>query len=455
LLAFNSIHVDSRALLFTFVTTALAGMLFGLAPAWQAARTEVSDALKKSDDRADGLRLRGRAFLVVAEIALAFVLLTSAGLAIKSLSRLTSIPIGINPENMLTLRLGIPPGAARTVAAARAESDARISFFEQLEERVAAQAGVVSAGLGTCHALAGRCSGTIIWFGDRPEVPKGTEPPIGVPYVSPNYFATMRIPLIRGRVFTKFDHRDAPKVVVINETAAQRYFPGEDPVGKHIGLGFSGFEERVEIIGIVGDVRYGQLDQPPGPDAYVSLLQVPRENVYLFARTAKDPIGLTPVVRQQLATLNRDLPIYDVRTMENRVSNAASRARFNAILLGIFGTIAIALAAIGIYGVMSYTVRQRTREIGIRVALGARSQDVVRSEVRRGAVLIFAGTALGLAGALAATQVLESLLYEVKPDDPQTYLVISVLLAGVALLASYVPARHASVVDPAITLRTE
>src|SRR5262249_42915624 len=199
----------------------------------------------------------------------------------------------------------------------------------------------------------------------------------------------------------------------------------------------------------------GLLDQPPTPDAYVSLLQAPQANVYLFARTADNPLALTPVVRQQVAALNRDLPIYDVRTMADRVSNAAARARFNAILLGIFAAIAMALAAIGIYGVMSYMVRQRTREIGIRVALGARSQDVVRHEVRRAAALISAGMVLGVSGALAATQILEGSLYEVRPHDPQTYVVIAVLLAGVALLASYVPARRASVVDPAITLRTQ
>jgi predicted permease len=273
--------------------------------------------------------------------------------------------------------------------------------------------------------------------------------------VSPSYFATMKVPLIRGRLFTKADRRDGPKVVVINEAAARQYFPGEDPIGKPVGLGENGFGERAEIIGIVGDVRYGQLEQPPGPDAYVSLLQSPQSNVYLFARAASDPIGLTAVIKQQVAALNRDLPIYDVQTMASRVSNAAASARFSAILLGTFGVIAMALAAIGIYGVMSYTIRQHTREIGIRVALGASSQDVVRREVHRAGIMIVAGTLLGLAGALAATQVLETSLYEVAPRDPQTFVVIAVLLAGVALLATYIPARRASLIDPAITLRTE
>jgi len=348
---------------------------------------------------------------------------------------------------VLTLRLGIPPGTANP--------ERTISFFEQLEERVAAQSGVVSASLGTCHALAGFCGSTVIWFRDRPEVPRGTEPTIGVLRVSPSYFATMKVPLVRGRLFTKADRGDAPKVVVISETTARHFFPGEDPIGKPIGLGINGFGQRAEIIGIVGDVRHGLPDQPAGLDGYVSLMQAPLSNVYLFARTVDNPLALVASVRQQVAALNPSLPIYDVRTMADRVGNSAARARFSAILLGIFATIAMALAAVGIYGVMSYTVRQRTREIGIRVALGARSQDVVRHEVYRAAVLIFAGTLLGLAGALAATQVLETSLYEVRPHDPQTFVVIVVLLAGVALLASYVPARRATIVDPAITLRTE
>jgi predicted permease len=444
LLALNSIRVDSSALLFTFAMAMLAAMLFGLAPAWQASRTEVAGVLKKTDDRAISLQSRRKATLVVVEIALAFVLLTGAGLAIKSLARLMSTPIGINADNVLTVRLGIPPDAANPERAN--------NFFEQLEERVAAQPGVVSVGLGTCHALAGFCGSNVIWFRDRPEVPRGT---IGVIRVSASYFATMKIPQIHGRLFTKVDRRDTTRVVVISATAAQRFFPGEDPIGKTIGLGINGFAQDAEIIGVVGDVRHGPLDQPPGPDAYVSLLQAPLANVYLFARTTNNPIALTPIVRQQVAALNPNLPIYDVQTMANRVSNGAARARFNAILLGIFATIAMALAAIGIYGVMSYMIQQRTREIGIRVALGARAQDVVRHEVRRAAVVISAGTFLGLVGALVATRVLEGSLYEVQPHDPQTYVVIAVLLAGTALLASYVPARRASVVDPAITLRSE
>jgi putative ABC transport system permease protein len=447
LLGLSSIRVDSSALLFTLAIALLAGMFFGLAPSWHAARAELTGALKKTDDYATGFQFRGKGILVVVEIALAFVLLTGAGLVIKSFARLTATPVGVNADNVLTVRVAVPSETANP--------EATVSFFSQLEERVAAQAGVVSAALGSCHALAGGCASTIIWFRDRPEVPKGTEPPIGVLRVSPNYFTTMKIPLLRGRLFTTADRGNAPKTVVISETAAQRYFPGEDPIGKRIGLGLNGFTQGTEIIGIAGNVRYGQMDQAPEPDAYVSLLQAPQQNMYLFARTNGDPAALIPAVRQQVSALNHDLPIYDVRSMQDRISDAAGRARFTAVLLAIFAGMAMVLAALGIYGVMSYMVRQRTREIGIRVALGARSRDVVWYVVRRTAGLVFAGTCLGLAGALAVTQVLTTSLYKVEPDDPQTYILISLILAAVALLAGYLPARRAGGVDPAITLRAE
>jgi putative ABC transport system permease protein len=447
LLGLSSIRLDSSALLFTLGTALLAGMFFGLAPAWQGARAELTDALKKTHDQQAGFRLRGKGLLVVIEIAIAFVLLTGAGLLMKSFARLMATPIGINAENVLTLRMAVP--------SQNDDSKSAIHFFSQLEERVAAQAGVVSAALGSCHALAGGCSSTIVWFRDRPAAARGTEPPVGVIRVSPGYFLTMKIPLIRGRLFNSADRDDTPKTVVISETTAQRYFPGENPIGRSIGFGINGFAERSEIIGIVGNVRYRQMDQPPEPDAYVSLLQAPQQNIYLFARTTGDPAALVPAVRQQVAALNRDLPIYDIRTMQDRVSSAASRARFSALLLTVFAAIALVLAAIGIYGVMSYMVRQQTREIGIRIALGARSQDVVGRVIRRTAGLVLAGTIAGVAGAFVATRVLATSLYQVEPDDPQTFVLIALVLAAIALLAGYIPARRAGAVDPAITLRTE
>jgi predicted permease len=265
----------------------------------------------------------------------------------------------------------------------------------------------------------------------------------------------MKIPVLRGRGFSSADRADAPKVVLINETTARRYFPGEDPVGKPIRPTLTGFIEGAEIIGIAGDVRYRQMDQAPEPDVYLSLLQSPQSGVYLFARTAGNPLALVPAVREQVAALDRNLPVYDIRTMRDRFGSAAARARFSTLLLATFAVMAITLAAIGIYGVMSYTVRQRTREIGIRLALGARSGDVVRQVLLRTAVLALAGTIAGLAGALTATRFLASSLYQTRPSDPTTYALISLLVLAVALCASFLPARRASTVDPAITLRAE
>jgi putative ABC transport system permease protein len=273
--------------------------------------------------------------------------------------------------------------------------------------------------------------------------------------VSPNYFETMKIPLVRGRLFTSADHQNAPKVAIVNETAAKRFWPNEDPIGKPVGFGINGFADRVEVVGVVGDVRYGQMDQLPEPDVYVSYMQAPATNMFLFAKTAGDPTTLVSAVRQHMQAINPNVPVYDVKTMHERIGDATARMRFNAILLGIFAAIAMVLSAVGIFGVMSYVARQSSREIGIRMALGARSQDVVFDGLRRAAGLVVSGTAIGLIGALAATRALESSLYEVSSADPQTYLVISVLLAAVAMLASYIPARRASAVNPSITLRAE
>jgi putative ABC transport system permease protein len=448
-LGLSSIRLDSRALLFTFGVALLTGILFGLAPALQGSRADVADALKSGGARPVGLAgiriLTGKSILVVTEVALAVVLLIAAGLMIKSFARLIATRTGVDPDHVLTVRINLP-GAGRTPGA--------LAFFSQLETRVAALPGVVSAGLMSCHALAGGCSGTIIWFRDRPPVPQGSEPPVGVLAASPSYFKTMKIPLLRGRGFTAADRQDAPKVVLINDTAARRFWPGEDPIGQHIGIGMNNFD-RAEVIGIVGDVRYGQMDEPAKPDVYIAHQQSLRGSLILYARTSGNPAALTQAVRQEVRALNRDLPIFDIKTMPERIAAATARARFSAILLAIFAGIALSLSAVGIYGVMSYVVTQRTREIGIRMALGARQADVLWLVLGRGLALAAVGTVGGVGGALAATRVLETMLYEVKPGDPETYLSIAGVLLVVASAASYIPARRAAWVEPSSALRAE
>ena len=281
----------------------------GLRPA-----ADVTDALKSAGARPSGFAglrvLTGKSVLVVVEVALAVVLLAGAGLMIKSFGRLIATRSGIDPDNVLTVRLNLPlatPGAYVT------------AFFDQLEKRVAALPGVVSAGLSSCHALGGGCSTTIIWFRDRPPVQWGTEPGIGIHYASTNYFKTMKIPLLRGRWFAEADRRDSPKVVLISETAARRFWPSEDPIGKPIGVGQNGFDNHVEVIGIQGDVRYGQMDEPPKPEAYISFLQSSRPNMILSLRTAGSPTALTQAVEREVHALNKDLPVFDVKTMNERI----------------------------------------------------------------------------------------------------------------------------------------
>ena len=448
LFTLNSIHLDSRALLFTLAIAIATSIVFGLAPAFQAARRNATDSLKKG---ADQIRTRhfmaGKSILVVVEIALAFVLLVGAGLMIRSLDKLLNTRIGIDPESTLSVRLSLPFDWRAPQAV--------VGFFDEMERRIAAEPGVISAGLSNYHALENRYNQNIIRFPDRPKAPAGTEPTVGTLVVSPDYFKTMKIPLLRGRLFSTADREGAPLAVIVNETAARRFWPGENPVGKRVYVWFAAFTRGAEVVGVVGDVRYGPMDRPSQPDAYLPYRQAPARTMILFGRTAGDPMALVEAVRRHAGALDRGLPIYDIKTMRQRINDATVSVRFNVILLTAFAVIAIVLAVVGIYGVMSFAVRQRTNEIGIRMALGARSEDVVRQVVRQASGLILVGTTIGLAGALAATRFLSSALYEVQPYDPQTYVAIVMILIAASLLASYLPARRASTIDPSITLRMD
>ncbi|HET9986017.1 MAG TPA: ABC transporter permease [Longimicrobiales bacterium] len=447
--AFSSIRLDPTAFAFTAGLALATGVLFGLVPALQATHPSLVPALKGGEwtrrERAPR-GLTGRNALAVAEIALAVVLLAGSGVTLRSLARLVAVDPGFDPAHVLTMRLNLPAeGFSR---------DSMPGFYEQVVERLEAIPGAAGVALQDCPPLNGGCNGTMIDLRDRPPVPRGSGPVVGVHWVTPNWAPVMRVRLERGRTFEAGDRLGGRKVVLVSETAARRFWPGRDPIGRPVGVGQGGFwEDTAYVVGVVGDVRYNTLDSIPQADVYLPYAQSPRGRMMVLVRTAGDPLAVVGAARQALRELAPDVPVYDVRTMEGRVADAAARARFSAVLLAIFAALALALATLGIYGVISYGVAQRTREIGIRVALGARRRDVVAAVVRGAFGLAAAGAALGVLGALAATRVLRSLLYGVAPSDPVAFVAAVALLAATGVLASWVPARRAASVQPVEALR--
>jgi putative ABC transport system permease protein len=447
---FSTIHLDLTALAFAAALTIGTGLLFGLVPALQATRPSFGASLK--DDgaltRAIGTSgLTSRNLLAVVEIALALVLLAGSGLMLRSLGKLLGVNPGFDAEQVLTMRLNTRPGFGR---------DSLPGFYDRVLERLAALPGVTSTALGDCPPLNGGCNGTVIWLRDRPPVAPGSEPEVGVHWITPSWTSALGVPLMRGRNFTSADRLGARKVVLVNAAAAKRLWPGEDPIGRPVSVGQGGFSnDTATVVGVVGDVRFGTLDSLPKPDVYLSYYQSPRGRMMIFLRTAGDPLALAQAARGAVREMAPDLPVYDVRTLRSRVGDAESHARFSATLLALFAVVALALATMGTYGVIAYAVAQRTREIGVRVALGASTRDVVRLVVGQGLALAVVGGVIGLAAALAATRVLRSLLYDVAPSDPATFAAIAGVLVLAVTAASWIPARRAARVHPAEALRAQ
>ena len=449
---FDQAGIDGRVLVFTLAVSLLTGLIFGLVPSLQTSKPDLNSTLKEggrgTTGGAGGVRVRN--LLVVSEIALSLVLLLGAGLLIRSFIRLQQFDLGFNPDNLATMRIQLPGSKYREPA----QVDA---FYKQLLERIEALPGVQSVGAISAVFLDDTPNSTNFSIEGRP-VPTGTDA-IEVPLdsVSSGYFRTMGIPLQRGREFDERDVRGSTPVVIVNETFARRFFPDEDPLGKRFVYGGAGPDnnEWITIVGVVGDMRRTGFDRPVRPETFLPQSQNPSGTLTIVARTAGKPESLSGTLRAEVWAVDRDQSVFDLKTMHQTLSEMSSQRRFNMLLLGVFAALALTLAAVGIYGVMSYSVAQRTHEIGIRMALGARGNDVLGMVVRRGMVLASAGIGVGLIGAIALTRLMSSLLYGVSATDPLTFVVIPMVLAAVALGACFVPARRATKVDPMIALRYE
>ena len=446
---FDSIRLDLPALAFAAGLVVLTGLLFGLAPALQSTRPSLAGSLK-ADGARSGAGARGavgRSALAAAEVALALVLLAGSGLMLRSLGKLLDVRVGVDASRVLTMRLGSPTNAPR---------DSLPGFYDRLLERLAAVPGVTGVAMTGCPPLNGGCNGTSIFLRDRPAPGPGKDPDVGVHWISPAWPTVMRVPLLRGRLFTDADRSGARKVVLVNETAARRFWPNADPIGRGVGVGQGGFHDDTAIVvGVVADVRYETADAPPRPDVYLSYYQSPNGRVLLSLRTAGEPTAVAAAARRAVAELAPDVPVYDVRTMEARIGDALAFARLSALLLAAFAAAALTLATIGVYGVVSFAAAERAREMGIRVALGATRGDVARLVLRHGLGIALAGGVIGVGGALAATRVLRSLLYDVAPSDPATYAAVVALLLATVLVAGWTPARRAAGVAPTQALRAD
>jgi putative ABC transport system permease protein len=446
----GEIGLDPRVLGFTAAVSILTGVVFGLVPALQASKTDLHGGLKEGSrgSTEGGRRSRARSILVVVEVALSLVLLVSGGLLMRSFVSLINVEPGFDPKGVLTANVGLP-------GAKYGEEVRQTEFFRQTLERVAAVPGVRHAGAVDPLPLSNSMMQNGLTFEGRPAPPPGERPTTNTRIITPDYIRAMGIPVLRGRAFDGRDVKDAPKVLLINEAFARKYFPGEDPLGKRVEVTVAP-DMLGEIVGVVGDVKHRSLDREPDPECYVSFEQVPTSFMTLVVRTeSNDPAALTASLREAVRQVDADIPLADVRTMEQVVSNSVAQRRFNTLLLGVFAALALVLSAVGIFGVVNYSVTQRTHEIGIRMALGAQTRDVLRMVVGQGMRLVLVGVAVGLAAAFALTRVMSSLLYGVSATDPVTFFGVALVLAAVALAACLIPARRAMKVDPMVALRYE
>jgi putative ABC transport system permease protein len=443
----DAVAVDGRVLLVALGITLLTGLLFGLAPALVSSRTDLQASLRDSSRGHTGGRgsTRLRSGLVVAEVALALMLLVGAGLLMRSFQKLQAVDTGIRAEGALTLRMSLGGDTYSTDESAR-------GFVQRLIPALEALPGVSAAGLVSHLPLTEGKMGHMAYRPDRPAPKAGEEPPVDIRIVGGSYFPAQGIRLVAGRAFDQRDHAEAVPAMIINRALARQQFPGEDPVGKRLAYPWPDLVVG-EIVGVVDDVRETSVTDEPAAALYRPYTQWADANLNVVIRTGGDPAALAGPAREVVRRIDPNLPVASIRTMEEVVGEATARSRMSSYLLAAFATLALVLAGIGLYGIVSYAVTQRRGEIGVRVALGAERGNILRLIVRQGMVLTLAGLALGLVLSLALTRLLRSLLFGVTTTDPVTFLLVPLVLAAVALLASYVPASRAARVDPAIALR--
>ena len=445
------VRMDLGVFLFAAAMIVLVSFAFGLIPALQATRPDLHETLKEGGRSATSTRgqHRLRGALAIAETALALVLLVGAGLMLKSLYHLIQVSPGFQPARVLYMEMDLRSDQY-------SKDPAILNFWQQVLDRVRVIPGVQSAALGTVVPLTGNHRRSDITIEGLPVPAPGEFPHPDRHTISSGYIATMGIPLLRGRNFSDADNETAPDVALVNSTLARRFFTDGDPIGKRFLWGQPGKDEKwITIVGVVADTRLYGLDNPARLEVYSPYRQRPSADMSLVVRSAVDPASLTSSIRAAVAAIDKDQPLFDIHTMQQLVDDSISTRRLTLVLLGIFSALALILAAIGIYGVMAYSVALRTQEIGIRMALGAQQKDVLRLVLGQGARIAFFGVAIGLATAAALARLLSSLLFSVSASDPFTFATVAALLVAVALLACYIPARRALRVDPIIALRYE
>lgn len=438
---FKEIGINGEVLGFSLLVSVICGIIFGLIPALQASRSNPNQFLKEGERGSTSGRSRTRSALVIAEVGLSLVLLVGAGLLVKSFSRLMNVNPGFDPDHLLTFNLGLPPSS---------DAAHQSAFYHQVEEGLRALPGVQSVGAVSRLPLAGGNSARSF---NLPGDTTGYNADIRIS--TPDYFRAMGIPLLRGRAFTDSDRSSKLNLAIVNDALVRTTFPGQDPIGKQL-TNFGPDAMTLQIIGVVGNVRHVGLDAAPHAEIYQLLGQVSWPSMFFAIRTPNtDPTSLTSAAQKVVWDINKDVPLAYTRTMQDLIANSVQRRKFSMLLLTIFAATAMLLAAIGLYGVMSYSVAQRTKEIGVRMALGARRPDVLVLVVKRGMALVGIGIAAGIVLSLAMTRLIAGLLFGITATDPLTFIVVAALLGLVAFVANYLPARRAASVDPMVALRYE